>query len=191
MKFTRAHMVAGLTVPAALFILTACGPASSTAANAPSPSGSAGVTVAASPSPSGSAGASQPAADGSAPTAAPTSAAPSARTSGSGPAPTQAASSREFQTPSGDVTCEMDQTRVYCQTASAARSVTMDATGKYTTCSGQQCLANAGEGTPTLDYGDAVNEGPFRCMSAVAGLICVADGKGFGISNGNITPANG
>lgn len=188
MKFSRVQMVAGLTVPAAMLILTACGPASSTAANAPSSKGSAGATVAASPSLSGQTGTSQPPAGGPATTAAPSS---STGTSGSGQAPTQLAAGGEFQTPSGNITCEMDQAQVYCQTASPARSVKMDATGKYTTCTGEQCLANAGEGTPTLAYGTATNEGPFRCMSAVAGLTCVADGKGFGISNGGITPATG
>ncbi|MGH3156757.1 MAG: hypothetical protein ACRDNF_09315 [Streptosporangiaceae bacterium] len=107
----------------------------------------------------------------------------------------QSASGGEFLSPSGNISCEIDYhraalTQVYCQTATPARSVTMGVTGKYTTCTGQQCLGNSGTGTPTLAYGTATGVGPFRCESAatgVTGVTCVADGNGFRISTSGIT----
>jgi hypothetical protein len=99
-----------------------------------------------------------------------------------------------FASPSGNITCEVDYQRVgltlvECQTGSPARSVTMKADGTYTTCTGVQCLGNAGEGTPTLAYGTATGVGPFRCESASTGVTCTANGKGFHISTSGITSA--
>jgi len=106
----------------------------------------------------------------------------------------QTANGGEFLSPSGNISCEIDYqqaglTQAYCQTAAPARSVTMTATGSYTSCSGQQCLGNSGDDTPTLAYGTATGVGPFRCESAAAGITCTADGKGFQISTSGITPA--
>jgi len=110
--------------------------------------------------------------------------------------PMQTAAGGEFLSPTGNISCEVDWhraglTHVYCQTGTPARSVTMGATGTYTTCTGQQCLGNAGDGTPTLAYGTATGAGPFRCTSAATGVTCVADGKGFQISTAGVTPASG
>lgn len=107
----------------------------------------------------------------------------------------QAATGGEFLSPSGNISCEVDYqrhdlTQVYCQTGTPARSVTMSATGKYTTCTGQQCLGNPGTGTPTLAYGTATGAGPFRCESATAGITCLTNGKGFRISASGITPVS-
>ena len=101
----------------------------------------------------------------------------------------------EFLSPTGNISCEVDYhraglTRAYCQTVKPARSVTMDANGSYKTCAGEQCLGNAGEGTPTLAYGTATGVGPFRCESAATGITCVADGKGFRVSTSGITPVS-
>jgi hypothetical protein len=105
----------------------------------------------------------------------------------------QTSAGGEFLSPSGNISCEVDYqraglTQVYCQTATPARSVTMGAAGKYTTCSGDQCLGNPGTGTPTLAYGTATGVGPFRCESAATGVTCVADGKGFRISASGTAP---
>jgi hypothetical protein len=105
----------------------------------------------------------------------------------------QTAAGGEFLSPSGNISCEVDYhraglTQVYCQTATPPRSVTMGSAGKYTTCSGGQCLGNSGTGTPTLAYGTATGVGPFRCESAVTGITCVADGKGFRISASGMAP---
>jgi hypothetical protein len=106
--------------------------------------------------------------------------------------PMQTTHGGEFASPSGNITCEVDYqraglTQVYCQTGTPARSVTMTSAGAYTTCSGEQCLGNTGEGTPTLPYGKATGVGPFRCESATTGVTCVASGKGFRISKSGIT----
>jgi hypothetical protein len=107
----------------------------------------------------------------------------------------QTAAGGEFVSPSGNISCEVDYhraglTQVYCQTATPARSVTLSVGGKYTTCTGQQCLGNPGTGTPTLAYGTATGVGPFRCESAAAGVTCVADGRGFRISASGISPVS-
>ena len=109
--------------------------------------------------------------------------------------PMQTAAGGEFLSPSGNISCEVDYhraglTRAYCQTLKPARSVTMDANGSYKTCAGEQCLGNAGEGTPTLAYGTATGAGPFRCESAATGITCVADGKGFRISASGTAPVS-
>jgi hypothetical protein len=64
----------------------------------------------------------------------------------------------------------------------------MGVTGSYTTCTGEQCLANAGMDTPTLAYGTATGVGPFVCESATMGVTCTANGRGFLISASGITP---
>ena len=110
--------------------------------------------------------------------------------------PMQTAAGGEFLSPSGNISCEIDYhraglTQAYCQTITPARSATMDVTGKYTTCTGQQCLGNPGTGTPILAYGTATGAGPFRCQSATSGVTCTAGGKGFQISTSGITPVPG
>jgi hypothetical protein len=110
----------------------------------------------------------------------------------------QTATGGEFLSPSGNISCEVDYhsaaglTKAYCQTDTPARSVTMDATGKYATCTGPQCLGNSGDGTPTLAYGTATGVGPFRCESAATGVTCVVgNGKGFTVSTSGVTPVSG
>ena len=103
--------------------------------------------------------------------------------------PMQTTSGGEFVSPTGNISCEVSAAKAYCQTGTPARSVTMDATGKYTTCTGQQCLGNTGEGTPTLAYGTMTGVGPFNCESAAAGVTCTAADKGFRISTSGITAA--
>lgn len=110
--------------------------------------------------------------------------------------PMQTAAGGEFLSPSGNISCEIDYhraglTQAYCQTITPARSATMDVAGRYTTCTGQQCLGNPGTGTPTLAYGTATGVGPFRCESATSGVTCTAGGKGFQISASGITPVPG
>lgn len=157
------------------------GIALSLAACTPSTSSSSGSA----PAPSGSASS----ADASAPTASAAAGTPSL-------VPMQTASGGEFASPTGNITCEVDyhsagQTKAYCQTQTPAQSVTLTASGTYTTCTGDQCLANAGDGTPTLAYGTATGVGPFVCESATAGVSCTADGKGFLISTSGVSSASG
>lgn len=161
------RMAAGLALLGIALLLAACGSASSvgTPANAAAP--------------------------GSSASAAKSGASPSVSASASSSAGVQAATGGEFRSPSGNITCEVSTTKVLCQTGSPARSVTMNASGGYTTCSGDQCLANAGDGTPTLAYGKTTGAGPFVCTSATSGVTCTAHGKGFVISSSGISSASG
>ena len=76
---------------------------------------------------------------------------------------------------------------VYCKTLEPAQSASMDDYGTVTTCSGQSCVGNAAEGTPTLAYGQAVSLGPFQCLSERTGMTCTAaHGRGFVISTAGV-----
>lgn len=142
-----------------------------------------------------SSAASSPAATSAAAvTTTPTTAVPTAAPSAT-LVPMQTAAGGEFLSPSGNISCEVDYrrsglTQVYCQTWTPARSVTMSVAGRYTTCTGEQCLGNPGDGTPTLADGTATGVCPFRCESATTGVTCLTDGKGFRISTSGITPVS-
>jgi hypothetical protein len=99
----------------------------------------------------------------------------------------------EFVSPSGNISCQVGLTAAYCETGTPAQSVTMKGIdGTYTTCTGQQCLSNAGDGTPTLAYGTETGVGPFLCESAATGVTCTAtNGRGFQISSSGITSVSG
>ena len=133
-----------------------------------------------------------PPATTTAPATTPTTSTAPTPTSSSTFVPMQTATGGEFLSPSGNIECQIDSQAglagAYCQTTAPARSVTMNAAGRYTVCTGQQCLANAGDGTPTLFYGTETGVGPFRCESASTGVTCTADGKGFLISASGINP---
>jgi len=107
----------------------------------------------------------------------------------------QTAAGGEFLSPTGNISCEVDYhraglTQVYCQTVKPPQSVTMNLSGDYKPCTGEQCLGNAGTGTPTLAYGTATGAGPFVCTSASTGIICIAGSKGFQISTSGVTPVS-
>jgi hypothetical protein len=185
-RFTHTTRIAGLAALglAAGLALSACGPGTSSTASTATSTAATSTTA---PPASASAATSAPAA-----TTAPATPAPTA-TPGTTLVPMQTATGGEFLSPTGNISCEIDYhdvglTQAYCQTWTPARSVIMKATGKYTTCTGQQCLGNPGDGTPTLAYGTATGIGPFRCESATTGVTCTADGKGFQISASGITP---
>jgi len=156
----------------------------------------AGLALAACSAATSPAGAPSPAASSLVASSVPATAAAPAATPSATFVPMQTAAGGEFLSPSGNISCEVDYhsnglTKAYCQTGTPARSVTMGVAGKYTTCTGQQCLGNPGTGTPTLAYGTATGVGPFRCESAVTGVTCTADGKGFRISAAGITAVSG
>jgi hypothetical protein len=153
----------------------------------------AGLALAACSAATSPAGAPSPAASSLVASSVPATAAAPAATPSATFVPMQTAAGGEFLSPTGNISCEVDYqraglTQAYCQTATPARSVTMTATGSYTTCTGQQCLGNSGTGTPTLAYGTATGAGPFRCESATTGVTCTVNGKGFQISTAGVTP---
>ena len=103
----------------------------------------------------------------------------------------QTATGGEFLSPTGNISCEIDDTSsnqsVLCQSLSPPQSVTMAASGALTKCAGSQCSSNPGEDTPTLAYGTATGVAPFRCLSATTGMTCtVTSGNGFQISSAGI-----
>lgn len=95
-----------------------------------------------------------------------------------------------FLSPSRNISCEIDYQRrgipdgAFCFSITPPQSVTMDAAGVLSRCTGESCLANPAEGTPTLGYGQTMGAGPFSCRSETGGVTCtVASGRGFTISN--------
>ncbi|WP_231971972.1 MULTISPECIES: hypothetical protein [unclassified Mycobacterium] len=98
-----------------------------------------------------------------------------------------------FLSPSRNISCEIDYQRrgipdeAFCFSISPPQSVTMDAAGVLSRCSGEGCLANPAEGTPILGYGQTKGAGPFSCRSETDGVTCtVTSGRGFTISNAGI-----
>ncbi|HSZ39962.1 MAG TPA: hypothetical protein VK817_08395 [Trebonia sp.] len=157
--------------------------ASAQAASAPSASVSASVSAAASVS-------------AQSPTASPEAAATSSTAAPSTSfklVPMQTATGGEFVSPSGNISCEVSLSKVYCQTGTPAQSVTMTGLdGTYKTCTGQECLGNTGDPTPTLAYGTKTGVGPYLCESATAGVTCTtANGDGFLISRSGVTSVSG
>jgi hypothetical protein len=76
----------------------------------------------------------------------------------------------------------------YCQTDSPPQSVRMSTDGSFKSCTGESCLGNAGQGTPTLAYGQTAWVGPFSCRSEESGVTCkVTSGPGFAISSAGIS----
>ena len=100
-----------------------------------------------------------------APASTPAVSTPPTPTSSSTFVPMQTATGGEFLTPSGNIECQISSLAslagAYCQTTTPALSVTMNTASHYTVCTGQQCLANAGDGAPTLFYGMETGVGPF------------------------------
>ena len=102
-----------------------------------------------------------------------------------------------FLSPSRNIGCEMDYQHgsgipdhTYCQSTAPPQSVQMSTDGTFKSCTGDSCLGNSGQGTPTLAYGQNVSLGPFNCRSEASGVTCkVTSGRGFTISNSGITPA--
>ena len=100
-----------------------------------------------------------------------------------------------FLTPSHNLGCEMNYQRgngipdgTYCQTDSPPQSVHMSTDGSFKPCTGEACLGNAGQGTPTLAYGLTAGLGPVNGRSETSGVICtVTAGRGFTISNAGVT----
>jgi hypothetical protein len=108
----------------------------------------------------------------------------------------QTASVTEFYSPTKNISCEIDAAtgptgtnQALCLTLSPAQSATLTASGTLTKCAGQDCLSNAGENTPTLNYGVSITLGSITCLSTRAGMTCtLSSGAGFTIATSGITP---
>lgn len=109
------------------------------------------------------------------------------------PASSALAVVRWFHSPTRNIQCEVASARsrgtyAYCQTFRKPKSVTLKATGRMTTCTGNRCLGNGPENAFTLRYGRSTTVGPFRCTSRVNGMRCDVrrTGRGFLISQAGL-----
>jgi hypothetical protein len=104
-------------------------------------------------------------------------------------------SGMEFLSPSGNISCQIDDgppfpdQSAYCQSVSNDTSATLGPDGAYRTCHNSGCLGNPASNSPVLAYGKSVTLGPFTCSSATDGMTCVAAGKGFLISRAGVAAA--
>ncbi len=113
-----------------------------------------------------------------------------------GHAASQTATVTEFYSPTKNISCEIDSAngpagvnQALCLTLSPAQSATLTASGTLTKCSGQTCLSNAGENTPTLNYETSITLGSITCLSLTTGMKCtLSSGAGFTIASSGITP---
>jgi hypothetical protein len=120
----------------------------------------------------------------------------SSTTQTSGTLAPQTSTVTEFYSPSKNISCEIDNnlgasaiTSTLCLTLSPPKSVTLMTDSTLNECTGENCLSNAGESTPTLAYGQSITLGPFICASSTAGMKCtLASGDGFLISSQAVTP---
>jgi hypothetical protein len=104
--------------------------------------------------------------------------------------------SRFFDSPSGNISCELDfglatvPDGANCETATPPQTVSLTDTGQVSSCMRANCdLGNGSEDEYPLQYGNETQFGPFTCASdASAGITCTADGGGgFSINRSGIT----
>ncbi|MGO4446215.1 DUF6636 domain-containing protein [Mycobacterium sp. 2YAF39] len=99
-----------------------------------------------------------------------------------------------FLSPSANISCELhaddgQPASAYCQSNASVQSVSMDDSGNFTPCTGNQCMGDPAEDTPTLAYGQTARLGPFACLSSTDDMTCTVDsGAGFAISRAGIFP---
>jgi hypothetical protein len=116
-------------------------------------------------------------------------------------ATSSAASSPEFFAPRAlDVECAISvETICISERPGYAQKATLSANGEVVLCTahpsarGGSCEGNAGEHTPTLDYGRQIRRGSFRCVVLRTGVRCTVarTGKGFLISRSKVVPVGG
>jgi hypothetical protein len=104
--------------------------------------------------------------------------------------------SKFFDSPSGNISCELDfgvatvPDGALCQTATPPQTVSLTDSGEVSPCTGTDCdLGNGPEDEYPLQYGNETQLGPFTCASdASTGITCTADGGGgFSINRSGIT----
>jgi hypothetical protein len=137
-------------------------------------------------------------------TAGPSEAASTPSASASEEPPAEDAQLAAFASPSGNITCSMNENTVTCGIAELGQQpapvegcegttgyvVTIDGEGKVAL----PCVAPADQpkaasgGSDVLDYGESRTEGDFTCTSADTGMSCQHDpsGRGFSIARAGI-----
>jgi hypothetical protein len=93
-----------------------------------------------------------------------------------------------FRSRTGNLSCYMGDSLVYCQSEKLPHSATMGLDGRFSICDGRTCIGNTATNTPTLGYGKRVTLGRFRCLSEQSGITCTAvrSGKGFLINRSGV-----
>jgi hypothetical protein len=98
-----------------------------------------------------------------------------------------------FQSPTGNIDCQLGGTyayaaTAYCQASVPAATATLKPSGALQNCYGTHCLGNPPSvGVKTAQYGTSESVAPFRCVSAVTGMTCLTtDGVGFKMSRSGI-----
>jgi hypothetical protein len=104
--------------------------------------------------------------------------------------PTSGTAGAAFRSPTGNLSCQMAASSVYCQSVKLPHSVRLALDGRLTICRGSHCLGNPAENAPTLVYGRQITVGRFRCLSQRVGVRCavIQSGKGFLINRDGVTP---
>src|SRR3974390_1083198 len=104
-------------------------------------------------------------------------------------------SGMEFLSPSGNISCQIDDgppfpdQSAYCQSVSNDTPAPLGPDGVDRPCHNSGCLGNPASNIPVLAYGKSVTLGPFTCSSATDGMTCMAAGKGFLISRAGVAGA--
>ena len=106
----------------------------------------------------------------------------------------------DVQSPSHNLVCGVgDEDRVYCTSANLPHTVSMDVNGVLEVCTGRKCFGGAAPAVGRSDvlvlaYGQADEQGVYRCVSETTGITCTvtragaALGKGFRIDSAGVTP---
>ena len=95
-----------------------------------------------------------------------------------------------FRSPTGNLTCEMGQSMLWCQSLRTPHGASLSTDGKFSACDAY-CIGKTSPNLPVLGYGKSVAFGPFRCLSETTGVTCTSSraGKGFLIDGGGTRPA--
>jgi len=95
-----------------------------------------------------------------------------------------------FRSPSGNLSCAMGGSLLFCQSKKSPHTVTMGVDGRFTRCDDRSCshFGSRVSRWPTLGYSKRVNVGPFRCVSQTTGVTCtvIRSRKGFLINRDGV-----
>jgi hypothetical protein len=106
------------------------------------------------------------------------------------PTPGAGSSRGAFRSPSGNLSCDMGDSLLLCQSLRPPITAWMPASQQYEVCKGTGCALNRSQNAPVLAYGKRVMAGSFRCLSQEGGVTCssMRSGKGFLLNRNGVTP---
>ncbi len=132
---------------------------------------------------------------------APLGATTSAPAAAASPEPTATPGPPRFQTPSGNIACDMTADDVTCTIASitftppavegcdgvVGHTVVLDEGGVSVPCVDGPAPGVASADVPVLFYGEASRVGPYTCVSGTNGVTCTdTDGRGFRLARAEL-----